>query len=239
MGTLMTSGARELYFLIASREKGSQTWRPLIAAALGFANIVLCAYFERSLWSGESREGFATLLAIETALIVALAMGVHLQTAEPVLNRTRIHPLDPASRFRFVLLTLLRNSYLLAFGASSVFSLTLMLHPSPAKIPAVVLAFLLPQVAFIIASAALVIMIARWTGSGALALAIVGMIACLTAAAAIVYPESATIDHVLPLRWWAHGCTSALHGAYLSLLGWLTPFAAMIGVAWFGGRRYA
>ena len=97
--------------------------------SLGFANIILCAYCERFVTGPEWREALRSVLAIQVGFIETLAMGIYLQVAEPVLHRTRIHPVGSHQPFLFAELTVIRHRYIVVTIASSVFSLTLMLHP--------------------------------------------------------------------------------------------------------------
>ncbi len=105
--------------------------------------------------------------------------------------------------------------------------------------PFVAFAFLLPGVALVVVSAALLVLFARWTSSGAVALAALGIIACVTSAATIVSPESHALTLLMPLRWCMLSCTNALAGNYGAGILALSPFALLAGLGWLGGSRYA
>jgi len=230
---------RELSYIVRHRESSGQTRKSIVAAAIALANIFLCAFFERYVAGPGWREALVTLLAIETGILVTLAMGIHLQSIDPILKRTEILPLDHANRFAFVTLTLLRHRYVMLFWMSAVFSMTTMVHPRAASVPFVAFSFLLPGVAFIIISATLLVMFARWTSSGAVALAVLGIVACMTSAATIVFPESRAFELLMPLRWCVLSCTAALAGNYGAGVLALSPFVLLAGLAWVGGSQYA
>jgi hypothetical protein len=230
---------RELFHIVRLRQTSTQTRRSIIASAISLANIFLCAFFERYVIGPGWREALASLLAIETGILITLAMAIHLQIIDPILKRTEIHPLDHGSRFTFVAVTLLRHRYIVLFWASAVFSMTMMVHPVLASIPSVVFCFVLPGVALVVISATLLVMFARWTSSGAVALAVLGIIASVTTAATIVFPESHTLELLMPLRWCTLSCAAALAGNYGASVLNLSPFILLAALAWIGGSRYA
>lgn len=235
----MNGAWRELSYIARLRESTTQTRKSIVAAAIALANIFLCAYFERYVVGPGWREALVTLLAIETGLLVTIAMAIHLQLIDPILKRTEIHPLNHSSRFAFVAITLLRHRYVMFFWASAVFSMTMMVHPAPVSMPSVVFSFLLPGIALVIISAALLVLFARWTSSGAVALAVLGLIASVTSAATIVFPESHALELLMPLRWCALSSAAALAGSYGASVLLLSPFVLLGGIAWIGGARYA
>jgi len=85
----------------------------------------------------------------------------------------------------------------------------------------------------------LLVAMERWTSSGAVALAGLGIVACITGSLAIVFPESRAFEILVPLRWCTTACSAALAGDYGLCLLRLLPFALLAGIAWIGGRRYA
>ncbi len=230
---------RELSYVVRVREAVPQTRSTVIAAAMGIANIFLCAFFERYVAGPGWREALVTLLALESGLLMIVAMGIHLQTIDPVLKRTRVHPVHPGARFAFVVLTLLRHRYVLVLWGSALFSLTLMVHPTPGSLPFVVLAFLVPGIALVIISATLFVLFERWTASGAVALAALGVVACVTSMVTIMFPGSHLLELLMPLRWCSLSCSAALSGDFFLSAAQLLPFAALAAIAWVGGAHYA
>jgi hypothetical protein len=239
MESQVTDSWRELFYIARLRQTSTQTRSSIIAAGISLANIFLCAFFERYVIGPGWREALASLLAIETGLLITIAMAIHLQIIDPILKRTEIHPLDHGSRFMFVAVTLLRHRYIVLFWASAVFSMTMMVHPALVSIPSVVFSFVLPGVTLVIISATLLVMFARWTSSAALALAVLGIIASVTTATTIVFPESHTLELLMPLRWCTLSCAAALAGNYAASFLNLAPFILLAGLAWAGGSRYA
>ncbi len=235
----MNGALRELSYIVRLRESSTHTRRSIVAVAITLANIFLCAFFERYVVGPGWREALVTLLAIETGLLITVAMAIHLQMIDPILKRTEIHPLDHANRFAFVTLTLLRHRFVVLFWASAVFSMTMMVHPTAGSMPFVAFSFLLPGIAMVIISAALLVLFARWTSSGAVALAALGIIACVTSAATIMFPESHALELLMPLRWCMLSCTRALAGNYGGSVLILSPFVLLAWLGWVGGSRYA
>jgi hypothetical protein len=211
----------------------------LVGAGMAIANLFFCAFYERYLVGPGWSEALVTLLAIETGLLITLAMAIQLQLIEPILEQTRIHPVTSRSRFAFVILTLLRHRYIILLWGSAVLSMTLMVHPAPGAIAFVILAYLLPGIAFVIISAALLILLKRWSSSGSVALALLALLACLTSVVTIVFPESRVLDLFMPLRWSIQACTAALQGNVLHGCCLLAPFVLLGLLGWEGGSRYA
>jgi len=233
------SAWKELAYVVRLSESSTQTRTSIVAVAIALANIFLCAFYERYVVGPGWREALVTLLAIETGLLITVAMAIHLQIVDPILKRTEIHPLDHGYRFAFVAVTLLRHRYVVLFWASAVFSMTMIVHPAMASVPFVAFSFLMPGVALVIISATLLVLFARWTSSGAVALAGLGIIACVTSAATIVFPESHALELLMPFRWCMLSCTAALAGNYGISFLVLSPFVLLAGLAWIGGSRYA
>jgi hypothetical protein len=233
-------GARnDLLWLLRLYEEATHVQRSVIAAVLAVANIFFCAYFERYVAGPSWQQELVTLLAIETGVLILAAMGVYLQSVDPILKRTRVHPLTPGSRFAFIVAALMRHRYVLLLWGSGVFSMTLLVHPDATSVPLVVLSFIIPGAAFIVLSIALLVVMERWTSSGAVALAGLGIVACITGSVAVVFPESRVLEILLPLKWCVLSCAAALEGNYRQCLLLLVPFLALSGVAWIGGMRYA
>jgi hypothetical protein len=229
----------ELSYVIHVRESVPQTRSTVVAVLMGIGNIFLCAFFERYVVGPGWRDALVTLLALECGLLMIVAMGIHLQTIDPVLKRTRIHPLRPSARFAFIVQALLRHRYVVVLWGSAVFSMTLMVHPTPGTLPFVVLAFLVPGIALVIISASLFVLFKRWNASGAVALAALGIVACLTSTATIMFPGSHLLELLMPLRWCSSSCSAALSGDLLLSTAQLLPFAALAALAWAGGAHYA
>ena len=239
MDTVTAGDARDLFRIVTARDDSQGARRAIIAAAIGCANIILCAYCERFVTGPEWHETLRTVLAMQLGLIEALAMGIYLQIAEPVLHRTRIHPVGSRQRFLFAVMTVMRHRYMVVTIASSVFSLTMMLHPTFLRGLLVALVILVPELTALVASTALVVVVGRWAGSGALALAIAGFLACIIAVVSVVFPETEIMHMLIPLEWWLRSCVAALRGITAGALVWLAPFLLVTGVAWAGGARYA
>lgn len=235
----MKHAVRELNLIVRMQQESTRTRRALIGVTLGLANVFLCACYERYIADPDRNEAILTLLAIETSLLVIVAMSIHLQIIDPILRRTRLHPMAPSARFAFATSVLMRDRYVLMIWGSAILAMTLMVHPPAVSIPFVILSFLLPGGAFVMISATLLVLFQRWTSSGSMALAALGLVICLTSAAAMVFPESRVLEFLMPLRWCMFACSAATAGDYpASLLG-LLPFAALAGLGWIGGTRYA
>jgi hypothetical protein len=229
----------DLLGLLRLHEEATHTQRSVVAAALAIANIFFCAYFERYVAGPSWQQALVTLLAIETGFLILITMGVYLQQIDPILRRTRIHPITTASRFSFVVAALMRHRYVVLFWGSGVFAMAVMVHPAASSVPLVVLSFIVPGAAFIVLAITLLVFMERWTSSGAVALAGVGLVACITGSVAIVFPESRALEIFLPLKWCVHSCAAALTGDPVHCLLFLLPFVVLSGVAWLGGQRYA
>lgn len=235
----MSGAMTNLFAIVRTYESAAHVQRSVIGTGIAVANFFFCAYFERHVAGPVWQQGLVTLLAIETGLLVLVAMGVYLQVIDPILRRTRIHPVRPSTRFAFIVVALLRHRYTMMLWGSAVFSMTLMLHPSPAAVPFLILSFLLLGAAFVIASVTLLVVMERWTASGSVALAGLGVIACIMGSLAIVFPESRAIELLVPLKWCTSACDAALAGEFGAGLARLLPFPLLAGIGWLGGRRYA
>jgi hypothetical protein len=235
----VTGSSGELSFVVRALESMTETRRMLVGAGVATVNLFFCAFYERYLVGPGWSEALVTLLAIETGLLITLAMAIQLQLIEPILEKTRIHPVTSRSRFSFVVLTLLRHRYIILLWGSAVLSLTLMVHPAPTAIFFVVLSYLLPGISSVIVSAALLTLLKRWSSSGSVALALLALFACLTSAVTIVFPESHALDFFMPLRWSVQSCTAALQGNFWSGCLMLAPFLLLGVLGWVGGSRYA
>ena len=86
-----------LFAIVRSYESSAHVQRSVIGTGIAFANFFFCAYFERHVAGPVWQQGLVTLLAIETGLLVLVAMGVYLQVIDPILQRTRIHPVRPSA----------------------------------------------------------------------------------------------------------------------------------------------
>jgi hypothetical protein len=239
VGGAVTGSSGELFYVVKALESITETRRMLVGAGIAIANLFFCGFYERYLVGPGWSEALVTLLAIETGLLITLAMAIQLQLIEPILEQTRIHPVTSRNRFGFVILTLLRHRYIVLFWGSTVLSMTLMVHPAPGAIFFVVLAYLIPGVASVVVSATLLILLKRWSSSGSVALALLALLACLTSAVTIVFPESHALDLFMPLRWSVQSCTAALQGDLWHGCLLLAPFVLLMLLGWGGGSRYA
>jgi hypothetical protein len=234
------NGTREeLSTVVRALEARTETRRSIVAVGIAIANFFLCAFYERYLVGPGWSEALVTLLAIESGLLISLAMAIQLQLINPILERTHIHPVTSRSRFSFIAGTLLHHRYLLMLWGSAAFAMTLMVRPTLAGAFPVGLSFLVPGIAFVFVSAAVLVLLRRWHTSGTLALALLAIITCVTSAVTIVFPESHLLDMMMPLRWCMLSCTAALAGEYGRSLLWLLPFVLIGALAWEGGSRYA
>jgi hypothetical protein len=239
MESAMNATASELFGVVRTLGEHTVTRRSVVAMAIAIANFFLCAFYERYLVGPGWPEALVTLLALEMGILLAMAMAIQLQLINPILAKTAIHPVSSHSRFVFAVVTLLRHRYLVLFWGSSALSMTLMVHPSMTAAIMVAFTFLLPGVASVVISAALLVILRRWNSSGLVALALLAIIACITSTVTIVFPGSHILDIVMPLRWSVHACAAALEGRVGTSVLLMLPFATLAGIGWAGGSRYA
>lgn len=221
------------------RQQRHSAWWTVGVAVLGLLNLFACAYLERFVESDGSGEGSMLFLATESFFLLLTGAAVVNSGLETIARRTRILPLDAASRYDHVFLALLRHRAMLMIAGTAVFAGAIL---GPATVPAIagriVMTSLLILLLFTLMSTLTILRIRP----GAAARAIIASTALAAAGflviAAVVSPGP-VLNIIIPLRWTALGIAEIHHGSILPALPYAVYLVIAAGACAWTGRRYA
>jgi len=117
----LTERSLLLSALALRRKSHPATWS-LGIAALGVANLLFCAYFERYIDAQSGEAPLLLLFAVESCFFLATIAGVFVGEIEGILHKTSTLPVAGRTRYEFVLLAHVRHPAVLVVWGTAVFA---------------------------------------------------------------------------------------------------------------------
>jgi hypothetical protein len=117
----LTERSLLLSALALRRRSHPATWGVGIAA-LGVANLLFCAYFERYIDAQSGQAPLLLLFAVESCFFLATIAGVFVGEIEGILHKTSTLPVAGRTRYAFVLLAHVRHPAVLVVWGTAVFA---------------------------------------------------------------------------------------------------------------------
>lgn len=206
-----TARSHLLSALALRRRSHPATWGVGVAA-LGVANLLLCAYFERFMDSQSGQAPLLLLFAVESCFFLATIAGVFVGELEGILHKTVTLPVAGRTRYEFVLLAQIRHPAILVVWGTAVLAAPAV---GPATVAAIlsriVLTLLLGLLILVCFSTALYAR-ARSRATSAPIVAVVALLLLGIGFLSAVASTSHFLAVIVPLQWTVSGIFAAQTG---------------------------
>lgn len=216
--------------------------RVLFTVLLPLMNLFFCAYCERFFETEHDLPALQLFLMIESSALALLAVVCFVTALKEIVTKTVLLPVGFFPLALFVMFSLFRDPLALGVLITGAFGLAIMLHPSVAVLPLVILFMVLlaSGVQTIVGSALLVASTRSDRAAGVALIAILALLATLLWS--LLFRTDLLPAMVPPVLWTSVGIMAAIGGDWgamlvrLLLLTAITPVVLAVSVRWAGRR---
>lgn len=237
----VTSQGTIRLLLTASRQRQARhTARWTIGiAALGLANLLMCAWLERFVTDWPDGEGLLLLAAVEAAFLLFAASAVFAGELEAILQQSLLLPVHRGDRHLFLLLAVIRHPAIVVVLLTALLAAAL-IGPAGAVSAFTRVGFMsLLSAAMLTSITAVFTLRARGGAGGRFTLALTAGAGVVVVIAAAVVSPGPVLLAIPPLRWALEGTLAADQGAMGRAGLRALLLAAWSALAIAAGRRHA